>query len=414
MTAIFISYRRQDTKQIAFRIFEKLEDRLGGGSAFIDMDRIPFGVDFHTYLDEAVARARIVLVLIGPGWAEAKDGHGRRRLDNPDDFVRIEIESALKRNIPMGAVLIDGAPMPRAEQLPESMRPLVRRNAAFVDAGRDFHVHMDRLIKDLEVHLKGRAGGSLPAAPVTRPAWARVAGRDSFGQWAEFALGGATQRMRWIEPGRFLMGSPEDEPGRYNDEGPRHEVRLSSGFWLLDTPVTQELWTAAMGDNPSRFKHPKRPVEQVSWDDAGRFLQRVNSQVPGLDLVLPTEAQWEYACRAGTATPNYAGSEKDLADIAWFFENSGLETQPVAAKRCNAWGLYDMLGNVWEWCADGRRNYTAEPATDPAGALDGASRAVRGGSWHDFARGVRAAYRYAFHREYRSVSIGFRCARVRQ
>jgi TIR domain len=158
MTAIFISYRRQDTKQIAGRIFEKLEDKLGSGSVFMDIDSIPFGVDFHRFLDEAVARAGIVLVLIGHGWAEAKDEAGRRRLDNLDDFVRIEVESALKRKIPMGAVLVDGAPMPRAEQLPESMRALLRFNAAPVDAGRDFHTHMDRLIDDLERHLNREAG----------------------------------------------------------------------------------------------------------------------------------------------------------------------------------------------------------------------------------------------------------------
>jgi hypothetical protein len=110
MTAIFISYRRQDTRLIAGRIFEKLEGKLGAGSVFMDIDRIPFGVDFHSFLDQAVARARIVL--IEHGWAEAKDEAGRRRLDNPDDFVRIEVESALRRNIPMGAVLIDGAPLP--------------------------------------------------------------------------------------------------------------------------------------------------------------------------------------------------------------------------------------------------------------------------------------------------------------
>lgn len=132
------------------------------------------------------------------------------------------------------------------------------------------------------------------------------------------------------------MGSPDDEPGRFGDEGPQHEVILSSGFWLFDTPVTQALWAAVMGDNPSYFKDPKRPVETVSWDDAMQFNERVNLIVPGLDLVLPTEAQWEYACRAGTATPNYAGADKDLEDIAWFSSNSDEQTHPVATKRCNA------------------------------------------------------------------------------
>ena len=159
--------------------------------------------------------------------------------------------------------------------------------------------------------------------------------------------------MRWIEPGTFQMGSPDSEDGRYSDEGPQHEVRLTKGFWLGDTPVTQALWTAAMGNNPSHFKDPKRPVESVSWDDVQQFLNKMNARVPGIGLGLPTEAQWEYACRAGTEGANYARGGQKLADIAWFGENSGGQTHPVATKPCNDWGLYDMLGNVWEWCADG-------------------------------------------------------------
>ena len=248
------------------------------------------------------------------------------------------------------------------------------------------------------------------------PDWADAWGEDRFGVWVEFALGEVRQRMRWIGPGRFLMGSPVDEPGHWGEEmgtyneGPQHEARLSKAYWLFDTPVTQELWTAVMGDNPSHFKDPKRPVEQVSWDDAQRFLEQINKLVPGLELILPTEAQWEYACRAGTATPNYAGGEKELADIAWFDQNSDSQTQPVAAKRCNAWGLYDMLGNVWEWCADDLRPYAAEPVSDPVGPLSGARRALRGGSWNDVARYVRSAYRIAYDRDYRLNYFGFRCA----
>ena len=198
----------------------------------------------------------------------------------------------------------------------------------------------------------------------------------------------------------------------YN-EGPQHEVRLSTGYWLFDTPVTQALWSQVMGDNPSHFPGPKQPVEQVSWDDAQRFLERINDLVPGLDLVLPTEAQWEYACRAGTTTANYGGGEKDLADIAWFSDNSDRQTHPVAMKRCNAWGLHDMLGNVWEWCADDLRSYEAASAADPVGPLDSAERALRGGSWSNDARDVRAAIRDASDRDYRNNSIGFRPARVR-
>jgi len=276
--------------------------------------------------------------------------------------------------------------------------------------------------------------------PAERPAWACAAGRDKFGRWAEFALGDVRQRMRWIEPGRFTMGSPKGEAGRYDGEGPQHEVRLTRGFWLGDTPVTQALWTAAMGNNPSYFKDPKRPVEEVSWDDAQQFLKEMNALIPGLGLRLPTEAQWEYACRAGKDTATYEGPMKILGDnnaplldgIAWYAGNSGVGfelgngydssswpgkqynhsragTRPVGLKRPNDWGLYDMLGNVWEWCADGSRSYTAKPVTDPAAPLDSASRALRGGSWYTDAECARAAYRLEFDRGDGSDCIGFRC-----
>jgi formylglycine-generating enzyme required for sulfatase activity len=298
---------------------------------------------------------------------------------------------------------------------------------------------------------KAFVGGHAPAAPVARetrtvarPAWASDAGEDKFGRWAEFELGDARQRLRWIEPGTFQMGSPEGEDGRYEDDGPQHEVRLTKGFWLGDTPVTQALWTAAMGSNPSYFKDPKRPVEAVSWDDVQQFLSKMNSAIPGLGLKLPTEAQWEYACRAGTTDATYAGPMKILGDrnapvldeIAWYsgncgvgfdlgngFDSSGWSgkqynhsragSRPVGLKKPNDWGLYDMLGNVREWCADGRRSYTAKPVTDPVGSLDSAAdRVIRGGSWGDFARYVRSAYRRRAEPSRRNDGLGFRCARV--
>ena len=251
--------------------------------------------------------------------------------------------------------------------------------------------------------------GRAPAPVAARPAWASAADSDEYGRWAEFTLGGVSQRMRWIEAGTFQMGSPMGETGRYDDEGPRHEVRLTKGFWLCDTPVTQALWTAAMGNNPSSFQGPERPVENVSWDDAQEFLKKMNARIPGLGLGLPTEAQWEYACRAGTEGANYARGGQKLADIAWFSENSGDQTHPVATKSCNDWGLYDMLGNVWEWCADGQRSYTAKPVTDPAGPLESASRALRGGSWSYDAGGARAAYRDEAVRGGGFDSFVFRC-----
>ena len=269
-----------------------------------------------------------------------------------------------------------------------------------------------------------------PPELVSRPDWASDAGRDEFGPWVRIAVepkGGGkpvTQRLRWIPPGRFLMGSPDSEPGRDNDEGPQHPVTLSRGFWLFDTACTQALWRAVMGNNPSHFTgSPDLPVETVSWTDVQDFLARINAGIPGLDLTLPTEAQWEYACRAGTATPFSFGAtitpEQVNYDGNHPYAGSGkgvyrAKTVPVASLPANPWGLYEMHGNVWEWCLDGRRTYRVEAATDPTGPLEsaGAVRALRGGSWGSDARGARAASRPGPLPVYRDFYFGFRCSRV--
>ncbi|MGE0681675.1 MAG: formylglycine-generating enzyme family protein [Candidatus Binatia bacterium] len=240
------------------------------------------------------------------------------------------------------------------------------------------------------------------------PAWAHSCGWDDFGPWATFCVGEVEQRLRWIPPGRFLMGSPADEEGRYDDEGSRHEVQLTRGFWLFDTPCTQALWQAVMDANPSEFKGANRPVEQVSWEDCQEFIAKLNERFPGLALRLPSEAEWEYACRAGTSTARYA---EDVDAIAWYDKNSKGETHPVKQKQPNPWGLYDMLGNVAEWCHDGQRKYTKASQVDPLGPTDpGASRVIRGGHWVWVARDVRSAFRSALLPGDRYDDLGFRCA----
>ncbi|MBE2293554.1 MAG: formylglycine-generating enzyme family protein [Phycisphaerales bacterium] len=264
---------------------------------------------------------------------------------------------------------------------------------------------------------------------LTKPDWASAIGRDRFGLWCEIGVepkrGGepVVQRLRWIPPGRFWMGSPEEEPGRYDDEGPRHLVTLTDGYWLFDTPCTQALWEAVMGKNPSRFQSPTRPVEQVSWSDAQNFLKQINKQNPGLDLSLPSEAQWEYACRAGTEMAIYTGDLDILGEnnapaldlIAWYGGNSERETHRVKLKRTNTWGLYDMLGNVWEWTRDHWHNDYQDAPTDGSAWLSNdadALRVLRGGSWHGYARFVRAAYRRHGVAADRYNDFGFRCIRV--
>jgi formylglycine-generating enzyme required for sulfatase activity len=193
-----------------------------------------------------------------------------------------------------------------------------------------------------------------------------------------------------IPAGEFQMGSNANEA--YKDERPVHRVRISEPFYLGKYEVTQAQWEAVMGTNPSAFTgNPHRPVEQVSWEDVQEFITRLNTQEGWEVCRLPTEAQWEYAARAGTTTDRY---ENDVDAIAWYGGNSGKETHEVGQKRPNAWGVYDMLGNVREWCHDGTREYTAAAVVDPIGLIGaGAPRVFRGGSLYNPARNVRAANR---------------------
>ncbi len=271
---------------------------------------------------------------------------------------------------------------------------------------------------------------------IERPGWARAIGRDRHGLWATLAVGAARQRMRWIPPGRFRMGSPEDEPGRYDWEQPPHLVDIKAGFWLGETPCTQAFWLAVMGGkNPSRFQTPDRPVEQVSWEDCQEFLGKLGQDGEAGEIWrLPSEEEWELACRAGTETATYAGpieirGERNapvLSPIAWYGGNSGVDdlengwdstdwkekeiehtraaTHPVGQKRANPWGLFDMLGNVWEWCHDADE---ADMRPDSEGPL----RVIRGGSWFTYARHVRAAFRDWHPPGVRNDDLGFRLAR---
>lgn len=217
------------------------------------------------------------------------------------------------------------------------------------------------------------------------------------------------------------MGSPEGEPARRKNEGPRHRVTLTRGYWLADTACTQALWQAATGANPSDFRgDPQRPVENVSWRDVQEFLGLIGERLPGCLASLPTEAQWEHACRAGTETAFSFGSRirPEQVNYDGNFPYAGGEKgrfreETVAVKILppNPWGLYEMHGNVWGWCADGRRGYEPAPCLDPKGpgAEDPeAPRDARGGSWLDFAWRARSAYRDAIPPGYRLGRLGFR------
>ncbi len=205
-------------------------------------------------------------------------------------------------------------------------------------------------------------------------------------------VGSRTLALRWCPPGSFTMGSPTSEEGRDNDET-QHRVTLTKGFWMGETEVTQGLWKEVMGNNPSSFKlGDDYPVEQVSWNDCQKFVEKLNEKAPSdWRFALPTEAQWEYACRAGT-TGAYGGTGR-LDDMGWYISNSGDKTHPVGKKRANAWGLYDMHGNLWEYCADWHGAYPGGSVTDPSGPASDSGRVNRGGAWNELATYCRSALR---------------------
>ncbi|HET6494179.1 MAG TPA: SUMF1/EgtB/PvdO family nonheme iron enzyme [Thermoleophilia bacterium] len=220
--------------------------------------------------------------------------------------------------------------------------------------------------------------------------------------------GGVTMELIYVKPGRFTMGSPASEAGRDNDEA-QHNVTITRGFYLGRYEVTQAQYQAVMGANPSKWKEPNRPVEQVMWNEATEFCNRL-SQRAGKQVRLPTEAEWEYACRAGSTTRFCFGdSDGGLGEYAWFSGNSGHQTHAVGGRKPNAWGLHDMHGNVWEWCADWYGNYGGD-ATDPTGPASGGGRVLRGGSWYRSAQDCRSAFRNRLHPAYRDYGFGFRVA----
>lgn len=232
------------------------------------------------------------------------------------------------------------------------------------------------------------------------------------GQKLTLDLGnGVKMELVRIPAGSFVMGSAMNESGRDDDEGPQRRVTITKPFYIGVTEVTQDQYAAIMGNNPSEFSGLQNPVEQVSWNDAVAFCKAL-SQKTGKQFRLPTEAEWEYACRAGSKTRFGFGDEDNaLPAHAWFNGNSGSATHPVGQKKPNAWGLYDMHGNVWEWCSDWYTDgYTNAKTTDPQGPQSGQYRVLRGGSWSTDAGLCRSAYRFWYRPGVRLYSYGFRVA----
>ncbi len=229
---------------------------------------------------------------------------------------------------------------------------------------------------------------------------------------------GVSFKMVRVQGGTFTMGATAEQGSdAFNDEKPAHKVTLSN-YYIGETEVTQELWAAVMGSNPSEFKGKRHPVERVSWDDCQEFIRKLN-QLTGKTFRLPTEAEWEFAARGGTKSRHYkyAGGNT-LGSVAWYWENAGYKgksspdygTHPVARKAANELGLYDMSGNVNEWCQDWDGDYSSSAQTNPKGPSTASSRVDRGGSWGGNSGYCRVSYRNYGSPGYRIFTLGLRLA----
>jgi eukaryotic-like serine/threonine-protein kinase len=308
------------------------------------------------------------------------------------------------------------------DDVPTLMRPLLKRALAKRPADR--YATAEQMYEALELcqqELRGStttAAKSLPPSPSTDT----TAVGNSRSQAAPIAKPTLSESLansigmefRLIQPGTFMMGSPSSEAGRGNAEK-QHQVTLTRPYYLGIYPVTQEQYERVIGTNPSQFKGARHPVEKVSWEDAQEFISKLNGlsaeQSAGRKYRLPTEAEWEYACRASTKTAYSFGDDpKVLGKYGWFGENSGSKTHPVGEKQPNPWGLYDMHGNVWEWCEDRYGAYPAGAVIDPTGNSEDSSCVSRGGSWCIRAAFCRSADRNWAQPSSRFVIRGFRVA----
>ncbi|WP_395647382.1 SUMF1/EgtB/PvdO family nonheme iron enzyme [Terricaulis sp.] len=483
--AIFIGYRRDDTADVAGRIYDALERKFGRDRLFKDVDNLRPGADFGAYIKSVLPRCQVALILIGPGWLDARDEAGARRLDDPNDWVRVEVETALATpGLDVVPVLVNGARMPKSDELPATLHPLLRRHAAVIRRDPDFRDDVGKLSAALSASVKtglldlSSIGGERRAAtaPSSSPprrnavmmfvggvavalvlvalggAWRFLGPPESSpvetattasnlpGEDADGPRGAATPTttatgqsqqqgpqtpsvqtapetqapialpdMVRIPGGSFVIGSPTTEAGRENVEGPQRTMQVAA-FYLSRTEVTFAQWATCVDDGGCNRYRPAdqgwgrgaRPVINVSWNDAQAYVQWLRRRT-GQRYRLPSEAEWEYAARAGTTTAYSTGASLSTSQ-ARFSSNS---TAPVGSFPANQFGLYDMHGNVWEWVEDCYRE-----RYDATSCLAGISaRDLRGGAWGDPPVRLRSASRSALSETARTRDLGFRVAR---
>ncbi|OQA32944.1 MAG: Serine/threonine-protein kinase pkn1 [Betaproteobacteria bacterium ADurb.Bin341] len=458
MTKIFVSYRRDESQEIAGRIARRLQERLGPGSILCDAGEPPLGVNIRKHFAERIGPCDVLLAIMGKHWLTPSED-GSSSLHEPFDCQRVAIESALAAGVPVVPVYVDGAARAQESDLPASLAELALLSGLSINDGPDFMNQMERLIRGINAFIRPSTGGAQAKADeagsgVQAPA---VVSRIEELRRAEREIRQNTRRILLarsappkaggmhtlrdipiapelliIPAGRFLMGSPESEAERRENEGPQHEVvirRFAIGKFAV-TFDEYDAYCRATG-NPlpedEGWGRGRRPVINVSWEDAQGYIQWLNhearAELGDQYYRLPTEAEWEYVCRAGTTTPFFTG-ETISTDQANFDGNysygSGSKgrslkaTVEVGSYPPNPWGLYDMLGNTWEWVEDRfHDNYRGAPTDGSAWEIGKTeNRVLRGGSWDSIPGCVRSAYRNMNAQGSCCSFDGFRIART--
>lgn len=432
MSDIFLSYASEDRDRI-----QPLVQALEHQGWFVWWDpRIRSGTPFDRVIEEELARAACVIVV----WSH-------RSVDS--DWVRAEAADGLRRRILIAVSIEKDVSLPVQFSLIHTVQLAGWDGTETAEVFQKLVADVEELIGippqrevveppiDIPLQRPEESGQQASAIPEPGgtvetprpetplggkrfPIWAMVAGPllvililliIYFGVDAGVPPKTITNRIGMefvlIPAGTFMMGSTEGA----DDEQPVHQVVISQPFYLGKYEVTQKQWEAVMGNNPSGFEGDDKPVEFVSWWDIQKFIRKLNEREGGPIYRLPTEAEWEYAARAGTTTAYSFGDDSSrLDEYAWYNKNSGDETHPIGQRRPNPWGLYDMHGNVYEWVQDWYGKYPKGPVTNPQGPSSGSNRLVRGGSWYNSSGASRSANRFGSSLGGREV--GFRLLRT--
>lgn len=385
MSDIFLCYASEDRKRLRL-----LVEALNQEGWSVSWDRtIPGGKTWQEVLEELLGTARSLVVV----WS--KNSINRK-------WVIEEAEEGIRKRLPLFPVLLDRVLPPVRFRSLQSVNLSAWDGATSSFAFQGLVRNIRRTLgQPAELELPKPAPKKIPEMDLSEPL-----SLEKFSNSLEmyFAL---------IPAGTFMMGSGTEEEAD-EDEQPQHQVTLSRPFYLQTTPVTQGQWHQVMGENPSFFRECGEdcPVEHVSWEEVQEFIEKLN-RMEGTDQYrLPTEAEWEYACRAGsTGSFCFGDDEAELEKYAWYEKNSETSTHPVGLLKASPWGLHDVHGNVYEWCQDWYGQYPPGPVTDPEGPSSGEYRVLRGGSWNGDAEDLRSAYRLRFSPGYRYNHIGFRVAK---